>query len=132
LGVAGVGLALLVWSSWRSRRVLRRCLVLSLAAHLGLVIYGSTVPAVRKAIRGGTSDPSDREHIRRIRVAPSVESGRARSGTERAEASRGAGGSSLELPGTTPALVDPLLRVARPPIADRNANESDPGPLPGP
>ena len=75
LGVAGVGLALLVWSSWRSRRVLRRCLVLSLAAHLGLVMYGSTVPAVRKAVRGGTADPTDREHIRQIRVAPLVESG---------------------------------------------------------
>ena len=46
LGLATLGLAVLVWSSWRSRRALRNCLVLSLAAHLGLVLYGSTIPAV--------------------------------------------------------------------------------------
>src|SRR5437764_1356613 len=76
LGVATLGLALLVWSCWGSRRALRKCLVLSLAAHLGLVLYGSTIPAVRLAIRGGTPDAVERSHIRKIRVAPLVESGR--------------------------------------------------------
>ena len=133
LGVAGVGLALLVWSSWRSRRVLRRCLVLSLAAHLGLVMYGSTVPAVRKAIRGGTADPTDREHIRQIRVAPLVESGATTATAGRAE---GANVSSeeprLELAASAPTLADPQLRVARPPVADGQATATAPGPLPGP
>ena len=46
LALATMGLAFMVWSSWRSRRALRNCLVLSLAAHLGLVLYGSTIPAV--------------------------------------------------------------------------------------
>ena len=36
LGLAILGLAFLVWSSWSSRRALRNCLVLSLAAHLAL------------------------------------------------------------------------------------------------
>jgi hypothetical protein len=131
LGVAGVGLALLVWSSWRSRRGLRRCLALSLAAHLGLVIYGSTVPAVRKAVRGGVADPSDREHIRRIRVAPLVESGQATPRAMRADGASGTGGASLELAGTPPALADPPLRVARPPADDGGAKGPDPAPLPG-
>src|SRR5205823_5735723 len=76
LGLASLGLALLIWSCWGSRRALRKCLVLSLAAHLGLVLYGSTIPAVRLAIPGGTPDAAHRPHIRKIRVAPLVESGR--------------------------------------------------------
>src|SRR6516162_3329653 len=43
VGLATIGIALLVWSCWRSRRALRKCLVLSLAAHFGLVLYGSTI-----------------------------------------------------------------------------------------
>ncbi len=133
LGGAGVGLALLVWSSWRSRRVLRRCLVLSLAVHLGLVMYGSTVPAIRKAVRGGTAEPADREHIRRIRVAPLRESAATRAAAGKAEGANGSPtGPRLELAATAPALADPQLRVDRPPIADGPANASALGPLPGP
>src|SRR4051812_8887371 len=43
--VVGV-LALMTWTSWGSRRALRKCLVLSIAAHVGLVLYGSTFPIV--------------------------------------------------------------------------------------
>ena len=74
LGLATVGLAVLVWSSWRSRRALRNCLVLSLAAHLGLVLYGSTIPAVMWTLGPDRRDAPDRTHIRQIRVAPLVES----------------------------------------------------------
>src|SRR4051812_45649536 len=73
LGLAILGLAFLVWSSWGSRRALRKCLVLSLAAHVGLVVYGSTVPAVMMAFRTDRRDIADRSHIRRIRVTPLVE-----------------------------------------------------------
>lgn len=133
LAAAGVGLALLVWSSWGSRRVLRSCLALSLGAHVGLVIYGSTVPAVRKVVRGGTSDPSDREHIRRIRVAPLVESGPSPTTTRRPGGGQTAStGSRLELAASPPTLADPELRVDRPPIAENKPLVSTAGPLPGP
>ncbi len=74
LGLATVGLGVFVWSSWRSRRALRNCLVLSLAAHLGLVLYGSTIPAVMWTLGPDRRDAMDRAHIRQIRVAPLVES----------------------------------------------------------
>ena len=37
--IAGV-LALMAWTSWGSRRALRKCLVLSVLAHCGLALYG--------------------------------------------------------------------------------------------
>ena len=108
LGVAGVGLALLVWSSWGSRRVLRRCLVLSLAAHLGLVIYGSTVPAVRKVVRGGTptrrtGSTSDRSGW--LRWWSPV--GRRTDRPWRRGADVSSDGPRLELAASAPTLADP-------------------------
>src|SRR5712691_8636007 len=74
LGLASVGLVLLVWSCWDSRRALRKCLVLSLAAHVGLVLYGSTVPAVQLAFRAHRRDAASRPHLHQVRVTPLVES----------------------------------------------------------
>ena len=37
-------LALMAWTSWGSRKVLRKCLVLWVIAHLVLVLYGSMLP----------------------------------------------------------------------------------------
>ncbi len=129
MGLATVGLALLVWSCWGSRRVLRKCLVLSLAAHLGLVIYGSTVPAVRKIVRGGTADESDREHIRQIRVAPLAESTRPNGRPAAGEAARtGSSVPPLELAATSPKLDDPELRVARPPTDSGQTDAGSPPP----
>jgi len=56
LGLAIVGLALLTWLCWGSRRALRKCLVLSLSAHFVLVLYGSTVPSIRLAVSGDRSE----------------------------------------------------------------------------
>ena len=58
LGLTTLGLALLVWSSWRSRRALRNCLVVSLAAHLGLVLYGSTLPGFPWTLGSRRQDPA--------------------------------------------------------------------------
>ena len=74
LGLATIGIALLVWLCWRSRRALRKCLVLSLAAHFGLVVYGSTIPTVMSTLGLDRRDDQDRSHIRQIRVAPLVDS----------------------------------------------------------
>jgi len=74
LGLASLGTVLVAWLCWGSRRVLRKCLVLSLAAHLGLAFYGSTVPAVIWAVNPDRRDTTSQAHIREIRVAPFVES----------------------------------------------------------
>jgi hypothetical protein len=115
LGLATVGLTVLVWSSWRSRRALSNCLMLSLAAHLGLVLFGSTIPAVMWTLGPDRRDASDRSHIRQIRVAPLVEtnasmggpqlsdSGQVRSRTER-----------WDLRAEPLKLANTSLRVARP------------------
>jgi hypothetical protein len=76
LVLAGVGVAFLVWSCWRSRRLLRNCLVASLAVHLGLVLYGSTFPTVMWSLGVDRRDPARSAHIRRIRVAPLPEAAR--------------------------------------------------------
>src|SRR3954469_32993 len=70
LGLGTLILGLLVWVSWGSRKVLRKCLALSIVAHAGLALYGSTVPSVFRAFRAGARDPADGAHIRQIRVSP--------------------------------------------------------------
>src|SRR3954466_9339868 len=71
LGV-GVGvLALMTWTSWGSRRALRKCLVLSMTAHLGLALYGSTFLIVLLALQPrGVDEAPSRARIRQIRVSP--------------------------------------------------------------
>jgi hypothetical protein len=73
LGLATLGMALLVWTCWNSRHALRNCLVLSLAVHLGLVLCGSTIPAVMRVLGAARRDPAARAHIRKIRVAALIE-----------------------------------------------------------
>ncbi len=73
LGLATFGLAFLVWSSWSSRRALRNCLVLSLAAHLALVVFASAFPGIVWSLRRTRRDPNERSHIREIRVATLVD-----------------------------------------------------------
>ena len=70
LGVIALLLALMAWTSWGSRRALRKCLVLSVVAHVGLALYGSTYPIVglsASTIRG--AEPAE-DRIRQIRVTP--------------------------------------------------------------
>src|SRR5437764_1100024 len=72
-GVIVVLLALMTWTSWGSRRVLRKCLVLSVAAHIGLVLYGSTLPVVLLALQSKGKPEASPERIRKIRVTPWTE-----------------------------------------------------------
>ncbi len=67
LGLIGLVLALMAWTSWGSRRALRKCLVLSIMAHVGLALYGGTVPMVLLAMNPEESDPASRERIRKSR-----------------------------------------------------------------
>ena len=141
LGLASVGLALLVWLCWGSRRALGKCLVLSLSAHLVLVLYGSTVPAVQLAVSGERSESSDRSHIRRIQVSPMVESAkpsaegtsRAREGGTTPSAGGSLSSSRLELAAAPLRLADVALSAPRPEFADRAALDppiNPPAPMP--
>src|SRR3954469_21259920 len=71
LGLIAVVLALMAWTSWGSRRALRKCLVLSVIAHFGLALYGGTVPGVILAIHPDEETPTER--IRQIKVLPSTD-----------------------------------------------------------
>ena len=68
LGVAVVLLALMTWTSWGSRRVLRKCLFLSIATHLVLIFYGGTSPEVQRFFRLGSRVPRPEPAIDRIKV----------------------------------------------------------------
>ncbi len=71
LGTIAVVLALMAWTSWGSRRALRKCLVLSVIAHFGLALYGGTVPVIFLAIH--PDEDVQTERIRQIKVVPATE-----------------------------------------------------------
>ncbi|SIN73124.1 hypothetical protein SAMN05444166_0498 [Singulisphaera sp. GP187] len=70
LGVIALLLALMTWTSWGSRRVLRKCLVLSVASHMVLGFYGSTLPQVLLVLHPKDKGESTRERIQQIRITP--------------------------------------------------------------
>src|SRR5436305_5805795 len=70
LGLGTLVLCLLAWVSWGSRQALRKCLALSIIAHAGLALYGSTVPSVLRVLRPASRDRAPDRHIRQIRVSP--------------------------------------------------------------
>ncbi|MGC8639745.1 MAG: prenyltransferase/squalene oxidase repeat-containing protein [Isosphaeraceae bacterium] len=63
-------LGLLLWLSWGSRRALRRCLAVSVVAHVALAVYGSTVPSFFRALGPSLRDDPREPHIKKIRVLP--------------------------------------------------------------
>ncbi len=128
LALAVVGLAFLVWSSWRSRRALRNCLVVSLAAHLALLVFGSTFPGMLWSLSPSHRDRNERPHIREIRVATLVDpatrgvgqslvSNRTTMAKGDAPAAR-AQGPRLDLVDVPLPLADAHLEVRRPPAAE--------------
>ena len=68
LGVAAIILALMTWTSWGSRRVLRKCLFLSIAAHFALIFYGGSSPAIQRYLRLGSKVLRPDRAIERIKV----------------------------------------------------------------
>jgi hypothetical protein len=73
LGAGAVALALAVgiWACWGRSRALRRCLVLSLALHLALVVYGGPQATrwLASGPPGGPGDESRRDRIHAIELA---------------------------------------------------------------
>ncbi len=62
LAVVALILGVMAWTSWGSRRVLRKCLVLSILAHLGLVVYSGGIGAA------GPAEGPGADRIQSIRV----------------------------------------------------------------
>ena len=119
LGLATLVLALMVWSCWRSRRALRNCLVLSLAAHLGLVLYGSAIPAVLRSAGPDRGDATNRTHLRQVRVAPLADSNSSNGEPRGGDAiTRDSTMKRWDLPPSPLALADESIKVARPKIDD--------------
>ncbi len=114
LGLVLVVLALMTWTSWGSRRALRKCLVLSITAHVGLLLYGSTFPAVAALLREKPDSFEDAPPVR-VQLAPTP------SGTL-ADASevRGRDGKSSravaawDRAGDSAGLADPTIRPIAP------------------
>ena len=72
LGVVGLILAVMTWTSWGSRRALRKCLFLSIAAHVGLIVYGGSSAEVRKALRLDPTSNATLRADRPVRITPVV------------------------------------------------------------
>ena len=70
LGLIAAVLGLMAWTSWGSRRALRKCLVLSIVAHGGLALYGGSVPLILLALKSDGDANPDASRIRSIKVAP--------------------------------------------------------------
>ena len=71
LGVILLLVALMTWTTWGSRRALRKCLVLSVAVHAGLVGYWFSDPSFRIALSAKPPEPAaKKDGIRQIRVTP--------------------------------------------------------------
>ena len=73
LGLIAGLLALMAWTSWGSRRALRKCLVLSVMAHVGLALYGGTVPVILLAMHPEAANAATHERIQQIKVLPTTE-----------------------------------------------------------
>ena len=69
LGLGTLVLGLVVWLSWGSRGSAEVFGPLG-RGHAGLVLYGSTVPSVFRAVSSVSRDSARGQHIRQIRVSP--------------------------------------------------------------
>ncbi len=121
-------MALTAWTSWDSRRVLRHCLALSIAVHVGLVYFGYKHPSLllREFSTLTAAEPDrnqDEDRIREIRVIPRVEpppeeesrSPDGRPGRRLADWDRSA--EALE-------LADRLLRPGRTPVVEAKSERT--------
>jgi len=100
-------LGLMAWTSWGSRRALRKCLVLSIVAHVGLLLYGGRL---NPAGAGDGDDESNRDRIQSIRIV-------GEDGAELTDAKDGVGAGSIpawDRPSDLTSVNDSPLRAAAP------------------
>ncbi len=72
LGIVAAILAVMTWTSWGSKRALRKCLFLSIAAHVGLLVYGGSSPEIRRALRLDPAIKKPARAERPVRITPVV------------------------------------------------------------
>ena len=72
LVVVAAILAVMTWTSWGSKRALRKCLFLSIAVHVGLIVYGSSSPEVRRGLRLDAPARKPERAERPVRIIPVV------------------------------------------------------------
>jgi hypothetical protein len=135
LGLATMGLGFLVWASWSSRRALRNCLVVSLAAHLAFVLFGSAFPGIVWRLTPNRRQPDERSHIREIRVATLLDqAGRrasesivsSRTPKQKNDEKAKAQGPRWDLVDVRLPMPDEQLRVGRPAELDQGKAELKP------
>ncbi len=115
LGLGTMVLGLVVWVSWGSRRALSKCLALSVVAHAGLALYGSTSSSVFRALGSSSRDRSAEAHIRQIRVAPvPADPGSLKEGRSAAQGligPRSTGNPETSAPGPSPDMAGEPIRL---------------------
>jgi hypothetical protein len=116
LAVIVVLLALMSWTSWGSRRALRKCLILSIAAHLGFVIFGGSYTLRVLAIRP-TEDEGSKPRIRAISILPRLE-GPETAGYTSPDGKSGRRVAAWDRPGAALAVADPKLRPRASDVVD--------------
>jgi hypothetical protein len=119
-------LGLMAWTTWGARRALRKCLVLSILIHLGLLAFGGQTEWGLRAFGPPGADTPPRERIETIRVTPEPQpsAGGAFAGSEgegRARTSRPL--AAWDQPGAT------LLAGRDPAPAIRPESPPPPGPI---
>jgi hypothetical protein len=127
LALVVVVLGLMTWTSWGSRRALRKCLVLSIAAHVGLVLYGSTIPIVKSVLRDRSSEAAEEQPIR-VQLAPTSGGTPADPSEIKGPDGRPARAVAVwDRTGDAAGLADPSAKLARP---SEKAETSGGGPAP--
>ncbi|WP_435021229.1 prenyltransferase/squalene oxidase repeat-containing protein [Tundrisphaera sp. TA3] len=112
LAVIAVVLALMTWTSWGSRRALWKCLVLSVAVHAGLLVYGNALAPLLGLTRiDGSGAKRPIEVVERVRIAPVPDD---RSGATGAGGKRPRKVEAWDRDRTPLALDDPASRPPRP------------------
>jgi hypothetical protein len=113
LGLVVVVLGLLTWTSWGSRRALRKCLVLSIAAHVGIVLYSSSIPIVMTVLRNKPARVDDSSV--KVQLAPTQGGTLASQNEVKGRDGRSARAAALwDRAGDAAGLADPSAKVARP------------------
>ncbi|MFO0957592.1 MAG: hypothetical protein U0800_09030 [Isosphaeraceae bacterium] len=124
-------LSIMTWTSWGSRKALRKCLVLSVFAHGGLVLYGSTTPAIRGLLRPNPAAVLAHERIQRLEVVPAEDGPPGMEGSEGGIAPGGVPAWDRAPADPSLALADPDLRSMRLDLPDTpTIREDRPAPAP--
>jgi len=125
LGVAVILLSLMTWTSWGSRRALRKCLFLSIAAHVLLIFYGGASPEIQRFFRLGSKPPQAQPAFERIKVTSVEDPARLNRDRSGAKGKSSRPVSAWDRDGGPLALADASHPLARP-------NGPDPAPVPQP